>query len=226
MRRFLLVLLISQAACVDRDRLNSTCLWSDDLSSPLDLSRKLDRRHLREDALIAEELGVRHGDVFRRTRSVAERDVLRAECTGSLFDQIARTHGVTQADVLEAGSRRDTAIDIVAVMLPMLLLLVFAAGFAADRVQGSFDSEEVRVASVATVLFAPVIAVLWLAVGSLWTWMVESLRLRDDHLSFRAARMPWDRNWVVLFGAGILVFLLVAWRRKRRGRPPERYGVV
>lgn len=143
-----LILVTCLGACLDRERINASCQWSDPLAVQLDLRSQPHQRHLREDALIGEELGIRD----------------------------------TMASAWETLSRPASS------------------------------------AAVATVLVAPAVAGLWLAVGSQWAWLVEMLRLRDDHLSYRVARIPWGRHAPELFAVSLLLSLWIAWRR----RTPDR----
>lgn len=200
------------AACIDSDRLNTSCQWSDAHSRPLDLHNAADRNHLREDALIAEALGIRLGDSFRGVKTITERRALWTACTDSLFGVIARSHSVARDDVRVAPHERNLLIDLVLVFVPMVVLLWFVATIAADRVRHRFLPDEPILALLFTLLAAFAVSGLWWLVGEMWGWIVEMLRLHDDHISYRAGRLPWYRFGVPLFAFGLAVFCWRAWR--------------
>jgi hypothetical protein len=210
-----LVVTCVATACLHPARLNHECRFDDALSAPLDLARATDRRHLRDDALIAEELGVRLGDRYRGQKSIPERQALREGCRDSLFAVIARAHAVSLVEVQTAPGWRNLALDVLLLVVPMLALLYAVATRIVDRVRRRFDHEERVAAFVSNVLLSGMISGLWLAVGNLWAWLVEMVRLRDQHLSFRAARIPWGRHVPELFVIGVLCYWWVAWRRRR-----------
>jgi hypothetical protein len=53
---------------------------------------------------------------------------------------------------------------------------------------------------------------LWFFAGEMWSWLVEMVRLRDMHISYRAARLPWYRFGVLVFVLGAAVYGWVGWR--------------
>lgn len=65
-----LCLVLSQSACLERARLNSACTWTSEPAARLGLSDRAQQRHVTTDAQLAEALGIRYGDSFRRTQSV------------------------------------------------------------------------------------------------------------------------------------------------------------
>jgi hypothetical protein len=211
-----LLLLVGLAGCIDRSRINSACRWADPVVGPLDLHDASQRGHLRDDVLVAEELGIRLGDTFRGIKSIEERRRLREDCTASLFGEITRAHHVTVGEIHAAQEERDITGDIAVVLLPMLVVFVFAARHYADRVRRSFEPDDRWMTLLATVLLSFAISGAILLIGTLWAWLVEMLRLGSSHLSYRAARMPWRRYAPALFIGAVLLFWLIAWRRRRQ----------
>jgi hypothetical protein len=91
-RRLTLLLLaavICASACLPRHRLNSDCTWTGDPSLPLDLRRASARRHLIDDVEVAERLGVRYGDAFKKRDGAIEERRRRTDCTTALLADIA-----------------------------------------------------------------------------------------------------------------------------------------
>ena len=57
--------------------------------------------------------------------------------------------------------------------------------------------------------------------GEQWSWIWETYRIGNQHMSYRAARMPWTQHRGIIFIAGTLVFLHIAalHRRKLAAKP-------
>lgn len=213
---FLVFFACHLVACVDRERVNTSCAWSDDQSGRLDLRHAADRQHLHDDAVMAEELGIRLGDSFRGVKSIEERRAIWAACTDSVFAVIVRTHGVAIEEVRMASLQRNLLFDLALVLVPMLGVFWWAAAGAADRVRHRFLPDEPRLALIFTLLLSLALSGLWWVVGEQWSWIVEMLRLRNDHISYRADRLPWYSFGIPLFLSGVGLFCWIAWRRWRR----------
>ena len=54
--------------------------------------------------------------------------------------------------------------------------------------------------------------------GELWSWVVENYRVGNDHMSYRAQRLPWARHRAGLFAGALIGFLGC---RRRRGAQDE-----
>lgn len=201
--------------CLDAARINPSCQLDDPSTAVLDLTRPADRRHLRDDAQLAEALGIRLGDAYRGRKSVPERQELREACRDSLFSVIATRHRVPLAHVQAAPARRDLALDALLLLGPMAVVLYWSAREVAGRVHRRFDDDEWVEAAVSTVLLSFAVAGLWLAIGNAWSWIVEMVRLQDQHLSFRAARIPWGRHALALYTLAVPCYWLAGWRRWR-----------
>ena len=209
-------LLLLVAGCLPRERLNSTCEFREPPRA-LDLSVAADRRHLREDAQVAEELGVRQGDATRGRESIPERTTRAEGCTAAVFDQIARIHGVSRTSVEAAALHRSLWLDIVLVFLPAGLVALFICMAIADRVNGRFAAEEPAIWLVMAVLSGLVVSFVIMFVGEMWSWLVEMLRIDDLHISYRAFQLPWSRHRWLLYAVSVGLFLFVTYRR----RPPK-----
>jgi hypothetical protein len=73
-----------------------------------------------------------------------------------------------------------------------------------------------------TLAIAVGISLVGVAAGSLWSIVIEGVRLNSAHLSYRMNRIPLRQHWAVLFVGGFVVFTLVALFRFRmsvNGKP-------
>ena len=199
--------------CLPRDRLNSTCEFRESPRA-LDLSVAADLRHLREDARVAEELGVRQGDATRGRESIPERTTRAEGCTAAVFDQIARIHSVSRGSVEVAALHRSLWLDIVLVFLPAALVALLICLAIADRVNGRFADDEQAIWLVMAILAGVVVSFVIMFVGEMWSWLVEMIRIDDLHISYRAFHLPWSRHRWLIYAVSVGLFLFVAYRRK------------
>jgi hypothetical protein len=173
-------------------------------------------RHLQTDVELAEELGVRYGDSFRRQQGIVVEHERSDACTDALFAEIARLHGVSQTDIQQARGHRNVAYDLAIVILPMALLGLALADFTARRIYRRFPGGEELPRLVTTIAAVVVLTIAWYQIGSMWSFMAESYRLRDPHVSYRASYVPWSHHAVVVAACGAAAFALVARVRYRR----------
>jgi hypothetical protein len=201
--------------CLPRDRLNDACQWSHAAGFAIDPARRAHQRHLAEDAKIAEELGIRHGDSLVGRESIDERRRRREQCTATLFHEIARLHGVALDDVQASAIRRDTGVDVLLVLLPMAVFFLVVSDVVARRIFRRFPPDEMFALVGATLLASLAVSLFVLLISDIWSWLVESARLRDSHLSYRAARRPWAGYPREVFAVGVLAFWFVSGFRYR-----------
>lgn len=198
-------LLLSVGACIDASRVNASCAWSDAVSRPLDLTTSNDREHLRQDAQIAWELGVRYGDSIVGVASL-QSSPLRRACRETLRDSIVARHGVTKAQVREALLRRVLWVDVLAVFLPMVLLTFFVTQFAAQFVRGVHGN------FARALLFSAPAALIMAGLTQYWAMAIETLRLRNYHLSDRVLTLPNNNHQVLIVGVLYLICLFAVHR--------------
>jgi len=214
--------LVVSLSCVPRQRLNETCTWTGDAPAALDLRRRSDVRHLQTDVEVAEELGVRYGDSFRRQQGIVVERERWVACTDATFAEIARIHGVSRVDIEQARGHRNVTYDLAIVILPMALLGLALADSGARRSHRRFPGGEEVPRLVATMVAVVVLTIAWYQIGSMWSFVAESYRLRDAHVSFRASYVPWTHHAVIVLMCGAAAFALVArvrYRRLRAGGP-------
>jgi len=213
----LLLALISVGGCITRPGMNADCQWPAEASRQLDLQRRADRRHLIEDAELAEELAVRYDDRWHKGIP---------PCEIKLFNAIAATHGVTAADVVQARERIADKGLYLPVNLPMAALYLLTACAVTQWVRRRFADDE-RAAAIVAVLFASIVfSGLFVVLGELWEATVLMIRVWNHHVGGRALRLPWQQHRVEIFVLGVVLFWIVAvvlyrWGTSMRRRPPE-----
>ena len=224
LRHALLVFLAVTVAGCGRpgDRpVSSNCEWADEGSRSLNLQTTADRRHLRDDAVTAEDVAIRWADRYAGLRSghfrgFPEYGRRRDECMEALFRGVATHHRVDVALVRQYRLVRDNVMDS-AVILGFGVLYAMAAYGLAGRIRRRFPPDEwppFLIATVAVSVFASIIGVM---VGDLWSVTMENLRLGSGHLSYRMDRIPWRQHRAQLFACGVVVFWLAAALRSRVG---------
>jgi hypothetical protein len=125
-RLLLLIATITLAGCArpGDHPINPNCVWIEEDSRPLDLTKVSDRRHLRFDAVTAEDVSIRWADVRFHLRP--EYGQKRDACMQTLFQGVAKQHGVDVAVVRQYSMERDLVVDA-AVIISFGILYVFVA---------------------------------------------------------------------------------------------------
>ena len=207
-RLFLLAVTVTLTACArpGDHPVSSNCAWIEDDNRSLNLTNMADRRHLHFDAVTAEDLAIRWADNYFAHRP--EYDQRCDACRETLFQGVARNHGVDVAVVRQYSRERDIVADA-AVILGFGVVYAFAAYILAGRIRRRFPPGEPGF-WIMTLAMAVGISLVGVLVGSLWSIVIEGVRLNSGHLSYRMNRMPLRQHWAVLFVGGFVVFVLVA----------------
>ena len=190
---------------------NPNCIWIEDDRRSLNLEHAADRRHLRFDAITAEDVAIRWAD--QRVAHLPEYEPRRDECMALLFDGVARQHGVDVATVRQYRLKRDTFGDA-AVILSFALLYAIVANYLAGRIRRRFPPGEAGF-WIMTLTMSVCVAIAGVVAGNLWSFTIEIYRLNDGHLSYRAAQLPWRQYWPVMLFGCFVVFWLAALIRSR-----------
>jgi hypothetical protein len=208
MKWLLLIVTITLTGCVrpGDHAVSSICVWSEDDNHSLDLSRLSDRRHLRFDAVTAEDMAIRWAD--QRFGHRREYDQQVAQCMEILFQGVAQHHDVDVAIVRQYSRDRDVVADAV-VILSFGILYVLAAYILTGRIRRQFPPGESGF-WIMTLAMAVGVSLVGVLVGSLWAIVFETFRLNSVHLSYRMNRIPFRQHWVMLFIGCFVVFGLVA----------------
>ncbi len=210
-----LLVLVWFAGCTGHDQRNANCEWPQETAISLDLRNPTQRRHLSDEALVAEDLAIRYADSHSGPRSghfegFTEYGQARDQCMTALFSTIARNHGVTSEQVRESLVRRRRSLDL-AVILSFAALYGFVANRLARRLCRRFPLHEGwRAALLATIVTSAVVSFIGVLVGEQWSITVEGIRVGNGHLSYRTFRIPWVQHRMELFVAGVFLFWLAA----------------
>jgi hypothetical protein len=212
-------LLICGMGCVRRAGRNSDCRWPAENPLPGGTAR-----HLSADVEFAEDLAIRYADTHHGLRtpnfvSGTAYDGARDGCMGALFDEIATTHGVSRATVSNALGRDREWIDL-GMILPFALLYCFGAAVAARIVWRRYPAaEEGWIPGAVMIVFVSLaLAAVGVMVGELWCWNVETLRVGNEHMSYRVHRLWWTRHQGALFAGGVVACWVAGWRRRGNRR--------
>ena len=200
--------LLFLAGCLDESRLNSRCEWiGDSPSGQLDMAEARDRRHLANDVRIAGENAVRYRDLVQRSAGFAAAGDRDEECLERLYATIAAEHGTDRAHLDAAAIMRDVSLDILLVYLPVGALLLLVS---IRLCRSAFRS-----VPPAGERWTVVLGVVWMGllasaaatfIAHMLSWNVDTVRLRDFHLSFRAAYLPIGRHPWTSFLIALAVF--------------------
>ena len=215
---FVLVLFCA-AGCVRRDGRNSDCRWPAETGEHL-----ASAYHLSRDADLAEDLAIRYADVHHGLHtpyweSWEAYGAARDRCMGTLFEQIAKEHGVPLERVSSSLGRDRAYIDL-AVNLPFVLFYCLAAMTATRVIWRRYPPAEDGWITGATMilLLSLAFAVAGTMIGRLWSGAVEHFRVGNGHLSYRELRLPWLRHETALFASMLILFWLAAIEVTRRMR--------
>ncbi|HXN46825.1 MAG TPA: hypothetical protein VN893_09325 [Bryobacteraceae bacterium] len=220
-----LLLSLVGAGCVRREGRNADCKWPAETSG-----RSADPRHLSADAEFAEDLAIRYADIHfgLRTPNASEAyGAQRDRCMGSLFEEIAREHGVPVGRVSGALGQNRADIDV-AENMPFALLCCFAAIVLARLLWRRYPpAEHGWIPGAIMALFVSLaFAVGSTMLGELWSPCAESWRIGNGHMSYRADRLWWGGHRPELFAGAVVAFWLAAAATALRMRSNENPATV
>ena len=202
------IMLVFVSGCFQRAGINTNCEWPYQTQESLDLRKAADQRSLRDKVQLAEELAVRYMDERRLSDGEDSGRRKLRPCMDALFARIAILDNVSIEDIEIARSQRNRIADVAFVILPMAVMFVLISVRLSRRIFGGIDS---TVAAACVTLVASVLVTICaVLVGDLWAGLVETIRIGNTHLSFRAARIPWSNQRQYLIVGGLLLFWLVA----------------
>jgi hypothetical protein len=186
---------------------------SDSLVVVPDRKRLRDRIFATESSYADAHFGLRSPDPSENYG--AERD----RCMKRLFEEIGKEHGVPVDQVSGALGQNRAYIDI-AEVLPFALLYSVAAIVAARIILRRYPpAEDGWAPGITMVLFASLaLAAGSTILGEVWNWFVETHRMGNKHMSYRADRLFWAKHRFELFASALLIFWIAAINAARRMR--------
>lgn len=203
------------AACLPRERINATCAWREP-AAPLPASGEARRAHLIEDIRVAKDLGIRYADASGPPRPTPEGQRARDSCTERSFAEIARAHHLSLPDVTAMRSAREPWIDVLAVFLPAAALFAIVSRFFVSSIIGRHAPDERGGAAAVLTVLAPLAAGVAVALAQVWGVMVEQMRLRNQHISYRGLELPANRHgWLLWVLATGLFAAISVWELRR-----------
>jgi len=216
--------MIATASCVRTEGRNTDCKWPGE--NPL---RDATPGHLSADAEFAEDLAIRYADVHHGLRtpgyvSGEAYAAARDKCMDSLFEEIARQHGVSTERVAGSlGSNRgmlDLAINVPFGLFYLVLTLLCAR--LVWRKYPIVDHGWIP-GAVMALFVSLAMALAGSMLGEVWSGLVETCRIGNGHMSYRTFRLWWPRHRTEVF----LVGLVASWATRAiagSGRPVVSHG--
>ena len=206
-RLLLLIATITLVGCArpGDHPISQNCVWSEPDS------HSSDRRHLRFDAATAEDMSIRWADTHFSHRP--EWDQKQNECMQTLFQGIAKHHGVDVGIVQQYSMEREFLVDA-AIIFSFGILYVFVAYIFTGRIRRRFYDDDTGF-WIMTLTMAAGVSLAAVMVGILGSIVIETIRLNSVHLSYRMNRIPFRQHWAMLFACGFILFGLVALLRSR-----------
>lgn len=190
--------------------MNAACRWTDNLTTLAPSGDPARRAHLLEDARISKELAIRYADKVAGRLNTPTWHSAETRCIEQSLTEIAQRHHVSRAEITAVASARELWIDLLAVFLPVAVLFAAASYRIAARVVAGYDREDHGLAAAMLIVLAPIAAGVALGVAQIWGVSVEQLRVRDEHISYRAFELPASRHGWLLWVVAIAVFVTVS----------------
>ena len=179
--------------------MNADCAWPPEAPRQLDLTNGADRRHLVVDTELIE-------DLVDRYRFHVPND--QAACEQRLIDVVARTHSVSISDVARARDRIPEKGLNLPVNLPVTAFFVFTVLGVTRRIERHFSDDTLPV-MITLVIASVVLAGLFVMVGEFWTSTLQMIRVGNQHVGGRVAKLPWKQHEQQIFVIGIVLFWTV-----------------
>jgi hypothetical protein len=200
------MVVLCATGCVRRDGRNSDCTWPGET-----LEHSASPWHLSEDAEFAEDLAIRYADVhYWHTPYWAAYAAARDRCMGSLFEQIAKEHGVPVERVYSSLGHNRPYFDL-AEVLSFALLYCFVAAAGARLFWQRYRFAEGWIPCVLMMSFLSLgLAVAGTMLCGVWSGIAENFRVGNGHLSYRGQRLFWFRHGTALFASMLILFWLAA----------------
>ena len=162
---------------------------------------------------MAWEVGQRYADVRYRRQPTLARPLLDV-CRAALYDSIMSRHGVTVADIETATFARNWWVDVTLVFLPMIVITAVAMDVTTREIRRSVNQPDAR--TILTLIVTPLVALIATGVTQMWAMMLETWRLRNEHIAGRAFVVPSVAHRAIAFASLCVVAAAVAVVRSSR----------
>jgi len=202
------------------------CRWTDDTRSLPAPGERKRRAHLMEDVRVAKDLGIRYADASAGRMNTPTWRHAQAWCTGRALAEIARAHHLSSAELTAVAGARELRIDLLAVFLPMAVLFLITSRAVVARIVRDYGPTGRGMAAVVLVILAPLAAGVAVMLTQTWGTIVEQLRLRNEHISYRAFELPASRHGWLLWAVAMVLFAGIGAVALLRTSEPSRRGRV
>ena len=172
-------------------------------------------RSLLDDIKHAEDIVIRHVDAKGYGPGSIRRREIRERCEAHVFAAIANSRKIGVDDVRAARRLLDQRGFDWLVNVPMMLFTIAAALVMTRSVRHRFPDDRLpRMAAI--VLLSVGLGVLVIGIGQVWAFAVETVRIGNDHLSYRGLRIPWGKHRDVTFALAVITMWVIAAMPRRR----------
>lgn len=194
------------------------CAWPTERSNSPNSNHRVQYAPLAREAEFAEDLAIRYADACCGLHSGnsghfdgwVEYGQARDQCMATLFQFVARDHGVSVDQVRRSLSDRPKIFDW-AVILSYAVLYTLAVYLITRKLAEAFwrNGDKVR-AAMMTVYVSAITSLAGTGLSGLWFATMENIRLGNGHLSYRLARIPWQHNQAVILVFAMALFWVIA----------------
>jgi hypothetical protein len=196
--------------CGGRERINADCQWTHDTAFEIDVTNRTHQTHLRYDADLMEDLAIRYADAHAGRAGRPQWPEARDACMTKLFAVIGNDHGVSEGQIRQWTGGRNLTFDL-AVFLSFLGWWFFVSRALTRRIFNAWSFRG-ALAIFAAVMLTPLVSAAGGAAGTAWAIVWEIVRVGNEHMSHRAARVPWPYYVPSLILAALVVCSFVARR--------------
>lgn len=211
----IIVVVLGTSACVRREGRNSDCKWPGEAGATvLDPRQPRTSRHLSADTEFAEELADRYTNVHYGPHSgysgPAVAGIERHQCMDWMFDEVAKTHGVTKDVVIASYGRNRLGIDLSEILSFAIIYGIAAVLTSRWLVQRYPPSESWAGTLLMLTLCSLAFGAGAALIGPLWSMTAENVRIGTGHLGPRVLRLPMERHQGLAFLSATVLFWILA----------------
>ena len=162
-----------------------------------------------EDIKRAEDIAIRHVDARALGAGTVRRREAHEQCEARLFAAIGDSRNITIGEVRNARRQLDQRGFDWLVNLPMAVFTIALAFLTARAVRHRFPDDR-RARVVAIVLLSIGVGILVIGLGQIWAFVVEAVRIGNDHLGHRGSRIAWGQHRTMTFALALITVWTMA----------------